>query len=321
MFSVLSIGDLVADLVFQIPQLPVVHEQHQHASRVTVEAGGAGNFLIAGARLGMDMGALGTLGVDAFGDAVQAILQAEGIALTGVVRGPDSTTTPVLVLIDEQRQHVYIGGKQQGPLLALTDAWRSQIAQAQALYISGFTLLEPQMSAVVQPLLAYAQEQAVPVFFDPGPFGAEISWAQRAAVLSTSYVLILTEGEIPLFVKDSPFAEQPDELWRSFLQDKARQICIKRGGQGCRILTQAQTVDHPGFAVPVRDTTAAGDSFAAAYIYAYLQGWPITRIATFANAMGAAKVQKIGSGRQTPTLDEVLAVLTQFGQDLGSVKI
>jgi sugar/nucleoside kinase (ribokinase family) len=316
MFSVLSIGDLVADLVFQIPQLPVVHEEHQHARSVTVEAGGAGNFLIAGARLGMRMGALGTLGTDAFGDAVQSILRAEGVDLSGVVRAPGSTTTPVLVLIDEQRQHVYIGGKQQGPSLMLTDAWRTQIAQAHALYISGFTLLEPQMTAVVQPLLTYAQQQGVPVFFDPGPFGAEIAWAQRSAVLATSRVLLLTESEIALFVSGSPYAEQPNELWRSFLQNAERQICIKRGGQGCRIMTQGQTSEHPGFAVAVLDTTAAGDTFAAAYIYAYLQGWAAAQIATFANAVGAAKVQKIGSGRQTPTLDEVQAVLTQFGVQL-----
>jgi sugar/nucleoside kinase (ribokinase family) len=316
MFSVLSIGDLVADLVFQIPQLPVEHERHQHARHVTVEAGGAGNFLIAGARLGMQMGALGVLGTDAFGDAVQAILQAEGVMLTGVVRAPGSTTTPVLVLIDDQRQHAYIGGKQQGPTLAQTDAWRDQVAQAQALYISGFTLLEPQMTTVTQPLLAYAQQQGIPVFFDPGPFGAEIAWEQRWAVLSASRVLLLTEGEIPLFVSGGPYAEQPAELWRSLVENAAYQICIKRGGQGCRIMTQAQSSEHPGFAVPVRDTTAAGDTFAAAYIYAYLQGWPLAQIAAFANAMGAAKVQKIGSGRQTPTLDEVLAVLTQFGVHL-----
>jgi sugar/nucleoside kinase (ribokinase family) len=51
----------------------------------------------------------------------------------------------------------------------------------------------------------------------------------------------------------------------------------------------------------VRDTAAAGDSFDAAFIYAYLRGWPLSDIAAFANAMGAAKVQKLGSGSSVPT--------------------
>ena len=67
-FSVLALGDLVADLVFTIPQLPVMAEQHQKAHSVSIEPGGAGNFLIAGARLGMGMHALGAIGDDALGD-------------------------------------------------------------------------------------------------------------------------------------------------------------------------------------------------------------------------------------------------------------
>jgi sugar/nucleoside kinase (ribokinase family) len=57
--------------------------------------------------------------------------------------------------------------------------------------------------------------------------------------------------------------------------------------------------------VDVRDTNGAGDSFAAAFIYGYLQGWPPEEIGAFANAMGAAKVQKFGAGRNVPTLDEI----------------
>jgi len=66
----------------------------------------------------------------------------------------------------------------------------------------------------------------------------------------------------------------------------------------------------------VRDTSAAGDSFDAAFIYAYLRGWSLADVAAFANAVGAAKVQKIGSGTQVPTADEVRAVLKKYGVPL-----
>jgi sugar/nucleoside kinase (ribokinase family) len=316
MDSVITLGDLVADLVFTIDRLPVEHEQHQHASIVGIEPGGAGNLLIAGARLGLKVQALGVLGADAFGDAIYTILQAEGVRVENVVRHPDSTTTPVLVLIDPARQHVYIGGKQSGPQLALTPDWQHGLAQADALYLSGFTLLEPQMAAVTQPALAYAHARHTPIFFDPGPFGAEIPWEQRLAVLNVSQVLLITEAEIPLLVHNSPYADQPAALWQQLWQTSGIQICIKRGGQGCQILTCDGITAHPGYPVTVRDTTGAGDAFAAGYIYAYLHGWSLEQIAAFANAVGAAKVQKIGSGRQVPTRQEVQAVLREFGVNM-----
>jgi hypothetical protein len=40
------------------------------------------------------------------------------------------------------------------------------------------------------------------------------------------------------------------------------------------------------------------------------------RVATTANAMGAAMVQKRGTGRQAPTVDEVRAVLATYRPEL-----
>jgi len=40
-------------------------------------------------------------------------------------------------------------------------------------------------------------------------------------------------------------------------------------------------------------------------------------VGQFANAMGAAKAQKLGGGRNVPTADQVRAVLKQFGAEMG----
>ena len=93
-------------------------------------------------------------------------------------------------------------------------------------------------------------------------------------------------------------------------------VCVKRGPQGCVILTPDQKIQHAGYPVEVRDTNAAGDSFAAAFIYAYLRGWSLENVAAFANAMGAAKVKKLGSGTHVPTFDEVLAVLKSYNTQI-----
>ena len=75
---------------------------------------------------------------------------------------------------------------------------------------------------------------------------------------------------------------------------------MKQGARDAVLFTERGKVEHPGFAVRVVDSTAAGDPFAAAFVYGYLQGWPPERILAFADAAGAAKVQKLDSGRQVP---------------------
>lgn len=308
MLSVVSLGDLVADLVFHIQQLPVEHERHQHASAVSVEAGGMGNFLILGARLGMRMQALGVLGSDAFGSAVWTILEEEGIDVSGIIRSPGSTTTPVLVMVDQAGQHVFIGGKQDGEVVTFSESWKATLDQADALFVSGFTLMEPQMAQVLLPALEYARQRKLSILFDPGPFSAELTFTLKQRVLQLATLLSLTEAEIPLLMAGAPVGV---DLLSDFMAQPTNVTCIKRGGQGCRLIQGQQTVEHPGFAIEVRDTTGAGDTFAAGLLYGWLQRWPLEQIAQFANAVGAAAAQKVGSGRNVPTREEVWKVLEE----------
>ena len=310
-FTVVSVGDLVADIVAPATRFPVEPYAHQTVSTITLEPGGAGNFLIAGARLGMHMVALGLLGDDIFGRGVLDILQQEGVDVAAVVRPPAASTSTVLVLADGEGRHVFLGRYGEAEQVRFTETWRARIRAADAVQTWGYALREDALARAVLESMAYARRHGRPVFFDPGPQVAEAHPDQRRAALAHSDVLLLTEEEVPLVL---PGARRWEDA-RRLLTQGPRLVCVKRGPQGCVLLTAHETVAHPGFRVPVRDTSAAGDSFDAAFVYAYLRGWPLAHMALFANAMGAAKVQKLGTGRQVPTLEEVRRVLAEHGAD------
>jgi sugar/nucleoside kinase (ribokinase family) len=309
---IVSLGDLVADVVLTIPQLPVRANKHQLAQNIRVEPGGAGNFLIAGSRLGLPMAALGVLGDDIFGNAVLDTLHRTGIDVNGVIQQPGTNTTTVIVLVDENGGHVFLGEYGVGPELSLPDRWRETARAAGAVFVPGYSLREARLAETVIQTMALAHQNGVPVFFDPGPETAAAGPEKISGVLANSFGILLTDDEIPHLIKGQDGLEGA----RALLNQGPEMVCVKMGGRGCVILTQDGEVSHPGFNVPVRDTAAAGDSFAAAFIYGTLHGWPWDKIAVFANAMGAAKVQKLGSGTQVPTADEVRAVLEQFAVDL-----
>lgn len=304
-YQVISIGDLVADIVLTIPRLPVEASQHQPAKQVRMEPGGAGNFLIAGARLGMQMVALGTAGEDPFGDAILSILAQEGIYIHEVVQSKDSTSTTVIVLVDDAGQNVFLGGYGVGPEIELPPSWVESLNTAQAVFASGYTLREQRDAQAALKLMAMAHDRHIPVYFDPGPEMVYASTEQIQSVLRNSDTLLLTEDEIPFLTSGAQGLEAAHDL----LRYGPKRICVKRAAKGCILFTDQQRFEHPGFSVIARDPTGAGDSFAAAFIFASLAGWNPSSIIAFANAMGAAKVQKVGSGTQVPTADEIRNIL------------
>jgi sugar/nucleoside kinase (ribokinase family) len=232
----------------------------------------------------------------------------ENITTEFVVQQPGTTTTTVVVLTDGQGNHVFLGSFGEGPGVIMPPTWMQAIDGSQAVFSYGYTLQDKRMADACQQALAHAAERGIPIFFDPGPQMARTSQAQRQFVLKHSQALLMTEDEIPILAGGRTGLDTA----RGLLAQGPQAICIKRGSQGCVLFTRDGVYEHPGFPVTVRDTNAAGDAFAAAFIDAWLSHWEPDRLLAVANAVGAAKVRKIGSGTQVPTLAEVQAVLDEF---------
>ena len=306
-FKIVSVGDLVVDLVIAIPALPVEAGQNQIVEDIQIEPGGAGNFLIAGARLGMEMTALGAMGKDdTFSTAILDILESEGVNIENVAL--QGSTTTVFVLVDSSGKHVFLGKYGVGTVVPFSEHWKNKIKSADAVHGWGYTLKEPRLAQTMLDSMTLAHQHQIQVVFDPGPYMVNSTPEQREAVLQNTSIVLLTADEIPDITGGLKDQAGIDYL----LSQDIEMVCVKYGADGCRIITPAGSAGHPGFKVPVRSTNAAGDSFAAAFLFGLFQNWDHSQIALFANAMGAAKVRKFGSGRQVPTLEEVRAVLAQF---------
>jgi sugar/nucleoside kinase (ribokinase family) len=297
---ILCIGDLVVDIVLGIESFPILAGQHQPALGGSVEPGGSGNFLIAGARLGWPMQVVGSLGEDEWGPLIVDMLREEGIE-TGGIR-LEGETTVVLALVSQAGEHVFLGVQAHNEPIAASADDRELARKAGAIFCFGYTLGEPHLTALAFDLISTGRESGVPVFFDPGPLIARVPEASRRRIISLSDGIFLTEEELPFL------ASSPEEL----LALGAGFVVLKLGPRGCRLITPEGHLDVPGYPVTAVDTSAAGDSFAAAFLVGRLRGLTLAEAARLANAMGAAKVQKMGSGRKVPTLEEVRVILQQF---------
>ena len=136
-----------------------------------------------------------------------------------------------------------------------------------------------------------------------------LSLVQRLSRLATVLKLNDVEAELlfQLTFGKKPFAlEDFCGYWSSTYGVKT--ICVTLGSKGCAVYLDGALHTVEGFPVTVADTVGAGDAFAAGFLNGLHSGWPVERIACFANALGAIVASRPGA---TPpwTLDEVALTL------------
>jgi fructokinase len=72
-------------------------------------------------------------------------------------------------------------------------------------------------------------------------------------------------------------------------------ICVTLGPCGCAVWSDGSFLKFPGFPTQVADAVGAGDAFSAAFLHGLESGWPIDRVASFANALGSIVASRPGA--------------------------
>ena len=89
------------------------------------------------------------------------------------------------------------------------------------------------------------------------------------------------------------------DVWKAagqLLESGVKHVIIKCGKRGCLVKTKEEAYMVPAVeGVSCIDTTGAGDSFAAGFIYGLSEGWELYRCAEYANFCGAKAVSVIGA--------------------------
>jgi ribokinase len=307
---VVVIADLIADLSMHIPAFPVQPKDLTRVTYLQLGPGGACNTAIMAARLGLPVACMGELGYDAFGEAVLEGLQSEGINCDNIVVSPAVRTPVAGVIVDKSGEPAYLGFRGELRVGSLPKGWRAEIRQAGALFADGWAENEG-IGQLVLEAFREAADANLPTFFDPGPGNPALdnAWHKEVAALAT--VVLANEREAIHLTgsKDALSAGQ------AFVTGRTQLAVVKRDVAGCLLVMRDQFEIAPGYPVPAVDATGAGDSLAAGIIFGYLKGLPLPALGVLANAIGAAKVQKRGTGLNVPTAAEVRAVLERFGED------
>ena len=305
---IIVLGDLLADLSLRIEAFPVQAGGMQRVSYFELGPGGAANTGIAAARLGLSVGHLGEIGDDRAGRWIVEDLKAEGVDVTEVILAARATTPVAGVIVDASGEPSYLGYPGRQYLPALPESWMARVQKAEALFADGWIDHTRQADLILEGLQV-ARKAGVPSFFDPGPGNPSLDNAWHGEACRRATVILATEDEAQRISGRS----DPMESAHALLALGPELVVVKRGVAGCFLVRKDEVCLAGGYPVEARDATGAGDSLDAAVIDGFLRKLPLEAIGALANAVGAAKVQKLGTGRNVPTRDEVRAVLERFG--------
>jgi len=258
--SVVALNNLCVDIMVEMDVLPGAGAAAKRATLLQLqgspppdtsawEVGGASNFAIAAARLGVDCTCLGHLGRDSYGDFMRETMAAEGVHVQELSTRPTAETLVCWVLVDPQHQHSFCSRFDftSEPLLygmaAIPPAASATIHAAAALVVNGFVFDELDPTAVMQ-IVHDARAAHTPVFFDVGPRGKPLmadvpkQGAEALKLLLThSDVLLLTEEEAAMVTGHSDPRKAADSLLTA-PGSLVRWVVLKVGKDGCFVATR-----------------------------------------------------------------------------------
>jgi len=253
-------------------------------------------FAVQAARLGMKTAAIGSIGVDAFGDCLLQQLEADGVVTDGLRQLPDQTTGVAFVAYssDGARDFVFslgAGGQIGGDLLK-----PALFAGLRCFHIMGSTLsLSAEALTVCHEALKMAVDAGALISFDPNLrpelLAPDAARSAFAPFIAAADIFLPTEAELLQLATASTVEDAVADL---MAQRPDRRIVVTRGAGGCSVYAEYERVDVPGYLVNEVDPTGAGDCFDAGLLTGLLQGKGIQEAARLANACGALAVGEKG---------------------------
>ncbi len=285
------VGILVADhLCTPIDHLPRAGELVL-AQQLPLEIGGcAANAAIGMARLGLNVGVVGQVGEDPFGQFIVQQLQRHGVHTRQIRFVPEATSGTLIINVQgEDRRFIHAIGA-NGTLRAEVLDF-PELEQVPVLFLGGYRLMPQLVAQELVPRLGRLKEKGVRVVLDVVIPDAQDHWPEVAPLLPLVDVFLPNQDEAQnLSGQQDPVAQA-----RWFQQHGAATVVITCGHQGAVVYSPERCVRLGTFPVPYVGGTGSGDAFTAGYVYGMLQGKDAVECAVLGSAMGASCVRGVGA--------------------------
>jgi sugar/nucleoside kinase (ribokinase family) len=302
--QVVVVGELNVDFILHNYQAFPVPGREVLVDDFRTELGSASAICAVGlARLGVRVAFIGRVGCDAWGDFCVDALCREGVDVSGIAYD-DDLKTGVTVSISSTAERALV--TYPGSIASLTLAHLADLTfQGEGhLHISSY-YLQAGLRPGCRELFQRATSAGWTTSLDPG-CDPDDRWDED---------LYETLREVDVFfpndIELTALTGEADPIAALHHLDNGRTLTVvKRGARGALALDSSRPLEAAPPAVDVVDTTGAGDSFNAGFLYAWLQGRPLDACLRAAAASGALSTRGVGGTAAQPSAEELEACMT-----------
>jgi ribokinase len=254
--------------------------------------GGKGlNQAVAAARAGGDVGFLGAVGRDAFGDALRHCLEQDGIDTHGLVEVDEPTGTAHISVLDGGENAIVVVSGANAAITELDDAAKRRIEDARYVVAQFERPLE-----LIGEAFVLARGLGIQNVLTPAP------------VQPVDHALLqLVDILIPNAQEACELAGVEDETEAAVaLSRTVGMVVMTRGSRGALVARDGAVLTEVApRKVEAVDTTAAGDTFAGVLIAFLAEGAALEDALDAATVAASISVTRPGASTSMPTRAEI----------------
>ena len=301
----LFVGDINVDIVMgNLQSLPVTDREVTCESYALVAGSCAVIAGCAYSHLGGDCAVAGLAGRDEYGDFVVRELKHHGVDTRWIKRSADVSTgvTVNLIYQDTRTQVTY-----PGSIAAFDGAWirRSVLSRFQHVHLAG-PYLQTRFRPHIAALLGLCRELGVETSLDPQWDPAE-AWEYMDQWLPLLSCFFANRDEALSIAGCSSVEQAVVDLAK-----KTPCVVVKAGAQGAYLRSRGKVLRVPGFPIDPVDTTGAGDTFDAAFLFARAEkGMEDVEACRFANAAAARSCTFVGGTGAGSRWEDVMSFMAE----------
>lgn len=305
-FELLVIGEINPDLVVRGgAAMPTFGQSETLVEAADLTIGSSAAIMACGAaRLGLRTAFAGVVGDDLFGRYMLDAMAQRGVDVEACRRDP-GLRTGVSVILSRPDDRAILTFPGAIPALRAADVPERLLRDSAHVHLASYFLLDA-LRPDAAGLLARARAFGATTSLDPNYDPRELWDGGLDEVLAQLDVLLPNETEA-LRIAGADTVEAA----LAALARRVPTVALKLGAEGAAAHTAAGTVRRPVLPVPVADTTGAGDSFDAGFLYGWLRGWPPEACLSLGVACGSLSTRRSGGTEAQPTLDEALQALPE----------
>jgi sugar/nucleoside kinase (ribokinase family) len=320
-FDLLVAGELNPDLLVVDPTLePVFGQIEEIVETIRMEIGSSSAIAACGAaRLGLRVAFVGVVGDDAFGRFALDALDRAGIDVSGCRIDP-TVPTGATVILSRGADRAILTAIGAIDRLRASDIPRELLAASGHLHV-GSTYLQPALVADLPELFGEARALGLSTSFDCNWDPSDTWDVGIDALLQTADLFLPNLEEARRITARMSAPAAAAELLRRAAEGRESgrpfTLAVKHGAGGAVAMRGAweyEVAEVTVLPVEVVDSTGAGDSFDAGFLYGTLADWPLRDTLELAVACGSLSVTGIGGTTAQPTLVEARAALAAAGR-------